>query len=113
MFKNINFADILELKNLVTIQNGNIISTTLVQNNNVSLTVFGFGQGEEISTHQSSGEALITVLEGKAKITIEDKEYILNQGESILMPALSKHAVYALEDMKMFLTVVFKEGHNG
>ena len=46
-------------------------------------------------------------LDGKGRITIDDKEYILNEGQCIIMPAGHPHAVYALEKYKMLLTVIF------
>ncbi|MCL2472106.1 MAG: cupin domain-containing protein [Treponema sp.] len=86
---------------------GQIVSKTLAQNNSVSLTVFAFDKGEEISSHESDGDALITVLDGTGEITIGSKKYTLHSGESIVMPAKKPHAVYASEKFKMILTVVF------
>ena len=86
---------------------GQIVSKTLAQNGAVSLTVFAFDKGEEISSHESTGDAMITVLEGTAEITVDGKKYTVKGGESILMPAQKPHAVYAAEAFKMFLTVVF------
>ncbi len=105
--KNIDAKEVIELKDMIDIYEGQVLSRTLSQNENVSLTLFGFDKDEMISTHQSEGDALLTVLEGKARITIDDTDYILKTGESIVMPALHPHAVYALENMKMFLTVIF------
>ena len=50
---------------------------------------------------------MATVLEGTGKFTIDGKEYILNDGESIVMPAEIPHAVYGQERFKMLLTVIF------
>ena len=86
---------------------GQIVSKTLAQNDAVSLTIFAFDEGEEISTHESDGDALLTVLDGRGQITIEDQKYAVAAGETILMPARKPHAVYAVEQFKMFLTVVF------
>ena len=68
---------------------------------------FSFEKEEEISTHQSGGDALVTCLCGIGRITIDDKEYTLQEGDSIVMPAGHPHAVYAVERFKMLLTVVF------
>ena len=56
---------------------GQIVSQTLAQNKHNSLTLFVFGKGEEISAHESDGDAMVTALDGKARITIADKEYFL------------------------------------
>ena len=50
---------------------------------------------------------MVTILDGTGKITIAGREYILSNGESIVMPAKTPHAVYGLERFKMLLTVVF------
>ena len=105
--KNIDFQKVIVLKDMIDIHEGQVLSRTLNQNENVSLTLFGFYKDEMISTHQSDGDALITILEGKARITIDDVDYIVNTGESIVMPAKHPHAVYAIENMKMILTVIF------
>ena len=48
MYKNIEKKKVLELKNLVNYQKGQVVSKTLVQNELVSVTVFSFDKGEEI-----------------------------------------------------------------
>lgn len=106
-YKNIEKEEILELKELVSYQDGQVVSKTLVQNSAVSVTLFAFEKDEEISTHASGGDAMVTVLEGKGKFTIDGKEYILEEGKTIIMPAGKPHAVYGVERFKMSLTVVF------
>ncbi|HEY8443964.1 MAG TPA: cupin domain-containing protein [Clostridia bacterium] len=107
MLKNIEFEKALELGSLVQYQEGQVVSRTLAQNKHVSVTLFSFDKGEEISTHASSGDALVTIIEGEAEITIGDKKHILKGGQSIVMPAQVPHALFAKERFKMFLVVVF------
>ena len=83
------------------------VSKTLAQNKAVSLTIFAFDKDEEISTHASHGDAMVTVLEGTGKFTVDGKEYILEAGETLVMPAGKPHAVYGQEAFKMLLTVIF------
>lgn len=106
-YKNIEKEQILELKEEVSYQPGQVVSKTLVQNRAVSVTLFAFEKDEEISTHESGGDAMVTVLEGIGKFTIDGKEYLLEAGQSIVMPARKPHAVYGQERFKMLLTVVF------
>lgn len=105
--KNIPKAEVLTLKEQVVYQDGQVMSKTLAQNNAVSVTIFSFDKGEEISAHKSGGDAFVTCLDGVGKITIEGKEYILKEGESIVMPAGHPHAVFGQERFKMLLVVVF------
>ena len=107
MYKNIEKKQIMKLEDLVEYQEGQAVSKTLVQNVLVSVTVFSFDKGEEISTHASGGDAMVTVLDGKGKFTIGGEEYILQKGETIVMPKNVPHAVYGEEKFKMLLVVSF------
>ena len=75
-----------------------MVSKTLVQNDKVSMTVFSFDKGEEISTHAAGGDAMVTVLEGKGRFTMGDDVFILSQGETLIMPQNIPHAVYGDSD---------------
>ena len=107
MYKNIVKKEKVELKNLVAYQEGQVVSKTLVQNDYVSVTLFSFDKGEEISTHASGGDAMVTVLEGTGKFTIGGDVFILKEGETIIMPKDVTHAVYGQEKFKMELVVSF------
>ena len=105
--KNINKSEVLILKNQVSYQDGQVVSKTLAQNDAVSVTLFAFDKGEEISTHESGGDAFVTCLDGVGEITIDGVNYELHEGESIVMPAKHPHAVRGKEQFKMLLVVVF------
>ena len=98
MYKNIEKQVTLNLKDLVDYQPGQVVSKTLVQNDKVSMTVFSFDKGEEISTHAAGGDAMVTVLEGKGRFTMGDDVFILSQGETLIMPQNIPHAVYGDSD---------------
>lgn len=76
-------------------------------NEHLSVTLFAFDKSEEISTHESGGDAFVTCLDGVGKITIDGVDYELHEGESIVMPAKHPHAVFGKEQFKMLLVVVF------
>ena len=105
--KNIEMSTVLTLRDQVDYRPGQVVSKTLEQNDAVSLTLFSFDKGEEISTHASGGDALVTCLDGVGRITIDGKPYEIKAGESIVMPARHPHAVLAKENFKMLLVVVF------
>ena len=69
--KNIDKAEILVLKEQVAYQSNQVVSRTLAQNNALSVTLFSFDKGEEISSHESSGDAFVICLDGVGEITIE------------------------------------------
>ena len=93
--KNIPHETVLSLPAQLDVQPGQVISKTLAQNEAVSITLFSFSKGEAIGTHDSTGDAMVTVLEGL--------------GQTLVLPAKKPHAVFAEEDFKMLLTVVFPE----
>ena len=109
--KNIDHEKVQALTSLTTVQEGQIVSRTLAQNPAVSVTLFAFDADTEIGTHDSTGDAMVLMLEGVGRFTVDGKENIVHPGETLVMPAKKPHAVYALEPMKWLLTVVFPEGY--
>ena len=107
MYKNIEKQVCLKLKDLVEYQDGQVVSKTLVQNNAVSMTLFSFDRGEEISTHASGGDAMETVLDGTGRFTVGDEVFLLHEGDTLIMPKDIPHAVYGQERFKMQLIVSF------
>ena len=105
--KNISKAEVLTLRDQVAYQSGQVVSRTLAQNEHVSVTLFSFDKGEEISTHESGGDAMVTVLDGTGRFTIGGAVHLVHAGETIVMPKNVPHAVYGEERFKMLLTVVF------
>lgn len=107
MYKNIEKQKKLMLKDLVEYQDGQVVSKTLVQNEHMSMTIFSFEKGEEISTHAAGGDAMVTVLEGKGRFTVDGEVFVLEAGETLIMPKDIPHAVYGEERFKMQLVVSF------
>lgn len=108
LIKNINHAQKINILELINYQEGEVVSRTLSQGKNLSITLFAFDKGEEISSHSSSGDAFVHILDGEAEITIGEQKHTLKAGEVIVMPAGIPHALYAKERFKMLLVVVFQ-----
>ncbi|HBR08601.1 MAG TPA: cupin domain-containing protein [Clostridiales bacterium] len=107
--KNTPRETVFRLTEQIEILPGQVVSRTLAQNPALSVTLFAFDRDEEIGTHDSEGDALVTVLEGTGRFTVDGTEYTLTAGESLLMPAKKPHAVFAPEAFKMLLLVVFPQ----
>ncbi len=107
MYKNIEKKTKLSLKDLVDYQEGQVVSKTLVQNDAVSMTLFSFDKGEEISTYAAGGDAMVTVLDGTGRFTVGGDVFILNEGETLIMPKDIPHSVFGEEKFKMQLVVSF------
>jgi quercetin dioxygenase-like cupin family protein len=105
--KNIDFSKVLEMEALVEYTEGQVVSRTLAQGKSVSITLFAFAEGEEISSHSSGGDAMVYLLDGEAEITIGEEKFSLKKGETIVMPAGVPHALLAVKKFKMLLVVVF------
>ena len=105
--KNIAKSEVLTLKEEIAYQPGQVVSKTLAQNSAVSVTLFSFDKGEEISTHAAGGDAMVTVLEGTGRFTVGGEVFLVSQGETLIMPKDIPHAVYGQERFKMLLTVSF------
>ena len=105
--KNMEKSKVLTLKDEVAYQPGQVVSKTLAQNDALSVTLFAFDKNEEISTHESGGDAFVTCLDGIGRVTIDGVEHVLHEGESIVMPARHPHAVCGQELFQMLLVVVF------
>jgi len=75
LIKNIEHGLVLPLADEVSYQAGQVVSKTLAQNSRHSLTLFAFEKGEEISSHESEGDALVLVLDGVGKVTLDGKAF--------------------------------------
>jgi len=106
--KNIEFSKVLKLDSLVDYEEGTVVSRTLSQAKSQSMTLFAFDKGEGMSSHSSSGDALVYILDGETEITIAEQKFNLKKGETIAMPSGKPHALLATERFKMLLFVIFK-----
>lgn len=107
MYKNIEKNVKLKLKNQISYQPGQVVSKTLVQNDALSLTLFAFDKDEEISTHKSDGDAMVTVIDGKGRFKVGEDVFYLESEDTLIMPKGIPHSVYGEEKFKMILTVSF------
>ena len=105
LIKNLPHAQPFPLKDQVGYEPGKVVSLTLAQRPGVGMTLFAFDAGEAISTHAAPGDAMATILEGTAQITIDGVPHTLNAGEAVIMPAGIPHAVQAVTPFKMYLVV--------
>lgn len=97
---------VLNLREEVPIEEEQVISETLVQRDDLGMTLFAIDKDEAIKEHSTNGDALVQILSGTAEITIDGEKYTVTAGQSILMPANIRHGLYAKEAFQMLLTVV-------
>lgn len=69
-----------------------------VDGKNLSLINIQYEKGCLIEHHKHPNEQVSFVLKGCIKATIEDREYELKEGDSIIIPPNTPHSWEALED---------------
>ena len=106
--KNLDIAKTFDFAGMIDYQPGKVVSSTFVQNDAVSITLFAFAAGEGISTHAASGDALVYILDGTAEITIGQDVLTATGGQAVVMPANIPHGLEAVENFKMLLIVAKK-----
>jgi len=83
-----------------------IVSKRILDRSVGNVTLFAFDKGQRLSTHSAPFDAMVQVIEGSAEIVINEIQYQLQTGDSIIMPAGIPHAVNAVEKFKMVLTMI-------
>ena len=94
------------LLDMVSYQDGAVVSRTLIDKKTGTVTLFAFGEGQGLSEHTAPFDALVQVLDGEVEITIAGQPYHLDAGEIIVMPAGVSHALKATRRFKMMLTMI-------
>lgn len=90
----------------ISYQNGSVVSKQVIKTDAGNITLFAFDKNQGLSEHTAPFDALVQVLEGRAKITISGQEYLVDAGKSIILPEGEPHSLHALERFKMLLTMI-------
>jgi len=85
---------------------GGIVSKTVLKKQTGNISIFSFVNGDALSEHTAPFDAMITVVDGRGEVVIGGKSFILEAGQSIIMPANITHGVNAIEKFKMVLTMI-------
>ena len=93
------------LRELVSVQEGSIVSRVLLRKNSGNLTLFAFDAQQELSEHTAPFDAWVLALEGEGEITLGGEVHPIREGEALLLPAGVPHAVKALTPFKMLLVM--------
>jgi quercetin dioxygenase-like cupin family protein len=99
-------SEILKLAELVSYQDGSVVSRQITKADAGNVTLFAFDKDQELSEHTAPFDALAHILDGRAEIRISGKAFQLVTGEAIIMPANEPHALRAETPFKMLLTMI-------
>jgi quercetin dioxygenase-like cupin family protein len=94
------------LTDLVSYQEGAVVSKTIVDKKTGTVTLFAFDQGQGLSEHTAPFDALVCILDGEATVAISGHSHRLREGEAILMPANEPHSLEGPGRFKMMLTMI-------
>jgi len=97
---------VLNLEEMVEYSSGGVISKQVLKNQSGNITLFSFDKGQGLTEHTAPFDAVVQVLDGEAHITIGGNLNLVRKGESIIMPANVSHALQAVEQFKMLLTMI-------
>ena len=103
-------ARALKIVELAEVAEAATLSRVLVRSAGGSVTLFAFAAGQELSEHTAPFDALVHVLEGRLELRVGGASVQAGAGELVLMPADVPHALRAVEDTKMLLTMLREKG---
>lgn len=97
---------VLTVNDLLQYQDGTVASRMIVFKKTGTITLFAFDAGEGLSEHSAPFDAILTVTDGVADVSIGGKPFTVKAGEMIILPANIPHAVKATERFKMTLVMI-------
>ncbi len=104
--RKVDAAVALDLAGMIAVQEGSVVSRTLVDRDVGTITVFAFGAGQGLSEHTAPFDAYVQILDGLAHVMIDGEAHHVKAGEFIIMPANVPHSLHAPEPFKMLLVMI-------
>jgi len=95
-----------DLAGTVTIQPGAVVSKVVHRDDGLDVTVFGFDAGEGLTEHTAARAAIVQVLSGRMRITVDGDEVDAGPGTWIRMDAGAPHSMEAVTPTVMLLTML-------
>lgn len=99
-------AQAITLKDFVEYAPEAVVSKTLIDKKAGTLTLFAFYAGQGLSEHTAPFDAVVEILDGEAELTIGGEVVNASAGQLVIMPANVPHALRAVKNFKMLLTMI-------
>jgi quercetin dioxygenase-like cupin family protein len=96
----------LTLSDLVSYNEGSVVSKTLIDKKIGTVTIFSFGAGQGLSEHTVPYDAFVQIVDGEAEVTINGEPHAVTAGQMIIMPANIPHELKAVKPFKMLLVMI-------
>ena len=100
---------VLSLANETQFAPNGIVSRTLLRTANSRTVLFGFSEGQELTEHTSTQHALIQILSGECEFSLAGNPRAMSSGDLLYMPPNLPHAVMAIRQFPMLLTLAKPE----
>jgi quercetin dioxygenase-like cupin family protein len=94
------------LADLVDYQKGSVVSRTIIDKKEGTVTLFAFDEGQGLSEHTTPFDALVLILDGIADVSITGEHHEVHEGKMLIMPANEPHALKAIKRYKMLLIMI-------
>jgi quercetin dioxygenase-like cupin family protein len=88
-----------------------VVSRTILNKSTGHVSVMSFDTGEGLLEKISPFDTFAQVIDGKAEIEVDGKQFLLNTGEGMIIPAHRTNQIKANERFKMIMTVI-KSGYD-
>ncbi len=101
-----NYIAIDDLRKEVEIPKDGTLSRTIHQDERAKVVLLGLAGGQELSRHTAASAAIVEIVQGQVRFTLDGEEKELSTGSWVFMEANLPHAVYARTDAIMLLTLL-------
>jgi len=82
-----------------------IVSRTLLRTDSSRVVLFGFAEGQELTEHTSTQNAVVQILSGECELTLGGEPHAVKAGDLIYMPPNLPHTLKATTQFSMLLTL--------
>ena len=87
-----------------------VVSRTIIKKTTGNITATSIATGEQLEIKTNPFDTYVQIIDGIAKVIIDNKVMQLKLGQGIIIPAHAKHSFSAPEKFKMITTVI-KSGY--
>ena len=80
-----------------------IVSRTLLRTDTTRVVLFGYAEGQELTEHTSTQQAVIQILSGECEFSLAGQPRLVKAGDLLYMPPNLRHADKATKPFSMLL----------
>jgi quercetin dioxygenase-like cupin family protein len=100
---------VLDLQAETQFADNGIVSRTLLRTAGSRVVLFGFAEGQELTEHTSTQNAIVQILSGECEFSLAGQPHAVKAGDLIYMPANLPHSLKATTRFSMLLTLTKPE----